>query len=46
MKWKIIDTRTKKTFLANFRSEERAQYRIDNNADKAIAAFLKVVPQV
>ncbi len=45
MKWKIIDTRTNKTYLSNFGSTERAQYRIDNNIDKAIAGYMKVVPQ-
>lgn len=44
-KWKIIDVRTDKTYLANFGSEERAQYRIDNNIDKALVPFLKVVQQ-
>lgn len=45
MKWKIVDTRTNKTFLSNFGSVERAQYRIDHNIDTAIATFMKVMQQ-
>jgi hypothetical protein len=45
MKWKIIDMRTNKTYLCNFSSKERAQYRIDNNIDKTLVPFLEIVPQ-
>jgi len=45
MKYKIINTQTGKTWLANFGSVERAQYRIDNNVSPVLKPFLKVVPQ-
>lgn len=46
MKWKLVDIRSGKTFLCNFNSVERAQYRLDNNIDKALVPFLRIVEQM
>ena len=44
-KWKIICISTGKCWLCNFRSETRAQYRIDNAHDGVNVADLRIVPQ-